>query len=152
MTDMCQSCGHKCVARASAKCSDMFHFRWPGGREQGGYVLPHELIGLRAGNASEDYIEIEYCLVCGQIQGKWPVKGAAKYLREYAPKKFWEVYLMWQDSTWSTAFFLATTKEKVKWHVEDEGEFSKVVSFKIHDIDGQDMPDDIVVQDLEDLG
>lgn len=144
----CSSCGHKCVASASAKCSDLFHFCWPGGRKQSGYVLPHELIGLRANGASEDYVEIDYCLVCGQIQGKWPVKGAAKYLREYAPKKFWEAYLMWDDGSWNTAFFLSTTKEKVEDALEKNVEFRKVVSFKIHDIDGQDMPEEVSCMDL----
>lgn len=76
----CQRCHKDAVARVTAKCGDLFHFVWPGGREHRGAVLPHELIGLRDHNAYNDYVEFDYCLGCGQIQGEWPVKGGKKYV------------------------------------------------------------------------
>ncbi len=77
----CQRCNKPAVAFAQAKCSDLFYFRRPGGKEQNGYVLSHELSGLRADEVSSDYMAIYYCLACGQIQGEWPVKGGRKYMK-----------------------------------------------------------------------
>lgn len=109
----CQTCGHKCVAFACGKTSDQFFFRWPGGKEHSGYVLPNELIGIRQGDC-DDYMEFSYCLVCGQISGDWPVKGAAGYLRKYAEKRLWEVIICNDQSSWDVEYFLASTKEKVE--------------------------------------
>ena len=53
----------------SAKCSDMFNCNI-GNREHNGYV-PKD-IGL----GGSDYVEIDYCLECGQIQGNWPLEKA----------------------------------------------------------------------------
>jgi len=65
---MCQSCKADRVISVSAKCSDLFWMRWPKGKEQDGYVP--RFLGIGGG----DYVEFSYCLDCGQIQGKWPVK------------------------------------------------------------------------------
>jgi hypothetical protein len=69
VSNPCQKCGSPSVIRVSAKCSDMFSMRWPKGKEQNGYVPRFLNIG------GGDYVEFSYCLSCGQIQGKWPVRG-----------------------------------------------------------------------------
>lgn len=75
----CQRCGEYCVGHMGAKCSDGFFMTWPGGREQSGYVPPDDISGVRAGG-SEDYMEVDLCLACGQVQGKWPKKSVVKWL------------------------------------------------------------------------
>jgi hypothetical protein len=145
-SDKCQTCGHNCIAHVVAKCGDLFHFRWPGGREQGGYVLPHETIGLRDNGAYHDYVSFQYCLVCGQIQGKWPVKGADKYLREFAPKRLWEAIVINDGGYWSGYYFKSTTKEKIEYELRTNDEFRKSISFEIHETD--DVPENVVVRDL----
>lgn len=109
----CQSCGHECVVGITAKCADRFGIRWPGGREQIGYVPPHELVGLRERDASSDYVNISYCLVCGQIQGEWPVKGAASYLKKYARERIWAVTMIFggdiDHGRWERMFLQSKT-------------------------------------------
>ncbi len=63
----CQRCAAERVIKVSAKCSDLFWMKWSGGKEQDGYVPRFLNIG------GGDYVEFEYCLECGQIQGRWPV-------------------------------------------------------------------------------
>jgi hypothetical protein len=65
-TVACQRCGSHRVADAGGKCSDMSHFSL-GDIDHNGY-MPDE-VGLGGG----DYIEITYCLDCGQLQGKFPL-------------------------------------------------------------------------------
>lgn len=62
----CQRCNSKRVASFSAKCSDR---GWAsiGGVEKDGY-LPSDM-GVGGG----DYLEIDVCLECGQLQGTWPL-------------------------------------------------------------------------------
>lgn len=62
---MCE-CGSDRVAEVTAKCSDLFHLYYKD-VEYNGYVKYG--IGLGGG----DYIEFEYCLECGRIQGKFPI-------------------------------------------------------------------------------
>lgn len=62
----CQRCKSSRVVSASAKCSDLFHAAH-GDREHNGYV-PDDL-GVGGG----DYLEINWCLDCGQLQGEWPL-------------------------------------------------------------------------------
>lgn len=64
----CQRCKAKQIAVVNAKCSDRCQFIAPNGTSYEGYV-PHN-IGVGGG----DYVEFEYCLKCGQIQGTFPVK------------------------------------------------------------------------------
>jgi len=61
----CQRCKSNKVATVSAKCSDMCYWRLGHG-ERDGYV-PTEM-GIGGG----DYVEFDYCLDCGQLQGDWP--------------------------------------------------------------------------------
>lgn len=63
----CQRCQSKRVVSASAKCSDLFHAAMHGRAECDGYV-PDDL-GVGGG----DYVEIHWCLDCGQLQGEWPL-------------------------------------------------------------------------------
>jgi hypothetical protein len=58
----CEKCKSKRVASVMAKCSDMCSVTL-GGLEAEGYV-PRDM-GIGGG----DYIEFEYCLDCGVIQG-----------------------------------------------------------------------------------
>lgn len=66
----CQNkkCGSKRVASVTAKCSDMFGMTI-GEKEYNGYVPSDIGIGDKYG----DYVEFNYCLDCGQIQGKFPL-------------------------------------------------------------------------------
>jgi hypothetical protein len=65
----CQRCSAESVLKVSAKCSDLFWMCWPKGKEQNGYVPRFLNIG------GGDYVEFSYCAECGQIQGRWPIKG-----------------------------------------------------------------------------
>lgn len=62
----CQRCGSMRIAGAGAKCSDLFHVTI-GDRERDGYV-PYDL-GVGGG----DYLDFDWCLDCGQMQGEWPL-------------------------------------------------------------------------------
>jgi hypothetical protein len=64
----CQRCKKDRVCSISAKCSDGFS-GYIGGKRCDGYV-PSDM-GI---SRSEDYVELKYCLDCGQIQGKFPLK------------------------------------------------------------------------------
>ena len=65
----CQKCKSARIADVSAKCSDMFCASI-GSKHYDGYV-PKDM-GFR--DQSGDYLELKYCLDCGQIQGKFPLK------------------------------------------------------------------------------
>ena len=61
----CQKCNSERIAEISAKCSDcctIFISEY----EKSGYV-PSDM-GIGGG----DYIDMHWCLECGQIQGEWP--------------------------------------------------------------------------------
>jgi hypothetical protein len=62
----CMRCQSERVADAGGKCSDMSHFS-VGEIDYNGYV-PYD-VGIGGG----DYIEIRYCLDCGQMQGNFPL-------------------------------------------------------------------------------
>jgi len=64
--DNCKQCGGIRIMRISAKCSDRFYAcmgQTPDEVEYQGYVLSG------AGIGGGDYVEFDYCLDCGQIQG-----------------------------------------------------------------------------------
>jgi hypothetical protein len=65
----CSTCGIERIARISGKTSDMFSMDCvPEGLDDyNGYVPNNMNIG------GGDYIEFDYCLNCGQIQGNFPV-------------------------------------------------------------------------------
>lgn len=62
----CQRCNSDRIASVSAKCSDLCFWE-TAGIEKDGYV-PGD-VGIGGG----DYVELSYCLECGQIQGTWPI-------------------------------------------------------------------------------
>ncbi len=62
----CNRCQSHRVADVVGKCSDTASFEL-GSKEHDGYV-PYG-VGIGGG----DYIELKYCLDCGQIQGTWPL-------------------------------------------------------------------------------
>jgi len=62
----CQRCKSSRVASVSVKGSDMFSVSI-GDEEYDGY-LPGDM-NLDGG----DYLAMEFCLDCGQIQGTWPL-------------------------------------------------------------------------------
>ena len=64
----CQRCESERVADFGAKCSDMFNVSL-GDKEHDGYVLDD--LGIGGG----DYINVEFCLDCGQMQGDFPLPG-----------------------------------------------------------------------------
>ena len=63
----CQECKGDRIMSVSAKCADlcsaMYH-----GVEHDGYV-PKGISIDRFG----DYVDVTFCLDCGQLQGKWPI-------------------------------------------------------------------------------
>jgi hypothetical protein len=61
----CQKCGSKRVLFVSGKCNDLCFVEYDD-VEKDGYVPDH--LGIGGG----DYIEIEVCMECGQLQGEWP--------------------------------------------------------------------------------
>ena len=63
----CQRCDSDRIMFVGGKCSDLCEYHYNGKEKYGG--APSD-VGIGGG----DYIEIEYCLQCGQIQGKFPVK------------------------------------------------------------------------------
>lgn len=63
----CNSCGSDRILTVSGKTSDCCYYAFKG-KENDGYV-PDEL-----GIGSGDYIEFSYCLECGKIQDKFPIK------------------------------------------------------------------------------
>jgi hypothetical protein len=64
----CQRCKSSRVLQVSGKVSDMFSATTTDWSDvEPGYV-PDD-IGLGEG----DYMELDYCLNCGQIQGKFPL-------------------------------------------------------------------------------
>ena len=64
----CQRCKSERVAQVCGKTSDLCSLRI-GNKEQTNYV-PKDM-GL---GTDSDYLEFNYCLTCGQIQGKFPLK------------------------------------------------------------------------------
>lgn len=62
----CQRCGSERVANLQAKCNDCCGITFRDGTIMEGYVPQQTGVG------SGDYIEIDYCLDCGQIQGEFP--------------------------------------------------------------------------------
>lgn len=68
----CQRCESDRIMSINAKCSDLC-FADIKGNEKDGYV-PRD-IGLK--DTSGDYVELDYCLNCGQIQGNFPVDECA---------------------------------------------------------------------------
>jgi len=63
----CQRCKSDRIVYAGAKCSDTFHAS-VGEREHDGFVPSDMNIG------GGDYMEIEYCADCGQIQDEFPLQ------------------------------------------------------------------------------
>ena len=89
----CQKCESDRIASFSAKCRDLSSTRI-GDVEEDGY-LPYDM-GVGGG----DYLDIEVCLDCGQLQGAWPLpetklerkssKNTKKRVEEWvAPTKYW---------------------------------------------------------------
>ncbi len=63
----CQHCNGERLMDVSAKCSDMCSLNYKD-MEKHDYVP--DFIGIGGG----DYIEFEYCLDCGRIQGDFPLE------------------------------------------------------------------------------
>jgi len=68
---MACECGSERIAMVNAKCSDLCQFVIDD-YEKVGYVQSD--VGIGDG----DYIEFDYCLDCGRIQGKFPVETPKK--------------------------------------------------------------------------
>jgi len=71
----CQRCDSSRIADMSAKCSDLCFVR-VGDCDKDGYV-PDDM-----GVGGSDYVEMKWCLECGQIQGKWPLDKCSIELLE----------------------------------------------------------------------
>lgn len=73
---ICQKCQSDLVAHVSAKCSDCCHISLKDAEKIG--YMPNNL-GIGGG----DYIDLKWCLNCGQIQGKFP-KDPFEFLEDNA--------------------------------------------------------------------
>ena len=62
----CQSCGSERIAEVGGKVSDLCYIAI-GEQEHDGYV-PQDM-GIGGG----DYLDFDFCLNCGQIQGMFPL-------------------------------------------------------------------------------
>lgn len=63
---ICKKCHSARVATVTAKCSDCCRVQLQK-HEHDGYV-PGDM-----GIGSDDYVEFDYCLDCGHIQGRFPI-------------------------------------------------------------------------------
>lgn len=66
MADACHRCGSARVARLTAKCSDLCTTEVDGNLREG--HVPGDM-----GVGGDDYVELAWCLACGQLQGAWPL-------------------------------------------------------------------------------
>ena len=78
----CKNCKSVRVASITAKCSDCFGIVYDDGYSENGYV-PGD-IGIGDG----DYVEFEYCLNCGMIQGDFPLPKVDEIENEEAERFF----------------------------------------------------------------
>ena len=70
---ICGDCGSDRIAHVNAKCADLCRFSMGGHRlNPTGYVPA----GVGLGDDS-DYVDFKYCLDCGVMQSKFPVKNPA---------------------------------------------------------------------------
>jgi hypothetical protein len=75
------------IANAGGKCSDLFCVSI---QVDANNVVDHDgYVPMDLGIGGGDYMEISYCLDCGQIQGTWPLsktnleeKSVAKFEEE----------------------------------------------------------------------
>jgi hypothetical protein len=132
--DTCQTCGCSCVIAITGEVGDLFGMIWPGGKEQKGYVPPHDLIGLRENNASNDYLNFHLCLVCGQVQGDWPTKAGRSHLEKYAEDQEFELacrraYGCFNQCHWDTYTVTAKTPQEAvaKLSSQLQGDFIRIV-------------------------
>jgi len=73
---MCDNpkCNSERIASINGKTSDMCNFQYKDINTEG--YVPRLVIGDQYG----DYIEFEFCLECGKIQGSFPISIVSKYL------------------------------------------------------------------------
>lgn len=147
------------MASCTGKTDHLFGVRWPGGKEQKGYVPPHELLGLREEGAAKNYMNFSWCLVCGQIQGEWPTKAGVSHLIKYAEKRYWEVIVCTTNTFrsdldseamhgWYSMFFHATTKEQVELYMEAQPPDHSVHCF-VREVDEEmTVPDDANIMEI----
>ena len=64
----CDECGDERVASINAKCSDLFFLNMKEVSVENDYVPSDWGIG------GGDYVQFDYCLNCGKIQGDFPLE------------------------------------------------------------------------------
>ena len=69
----CQRCKSDRILHIHGKCSDMFDMEYKG-VSGNGYVPKNLFFGI---DGYGDYVEMDFCLECGQIQSKFPVSESA---------------------------------------------------------------------------
>lgn len=68
-------CGSNRIAHVNAKCSDMCNVYMVNSDHSQSDYVPKDM-GFY-GDGYGDYVEFDYCLDCGQMQGKFPLKKTA---------------------------------------------------------------------------
>ena len=66
----CQKCNSERIIGINAKCSDLFSMTNQDGESKRGYVPTNLFFGS---DGYGDYVEMDFCADCGQIQAKFPV-------------------------------------------------------------------------------
>lgn len=65
----CDNCQSNRIVEVSGKCSDLCLVKM-GEKQYGGYAPDDMVIGTDDG----DYLEFNFCLNCGKIQGQFPLE------------------------------------------------------------------------------
>ena len=68
----CQRCASERILSTSAKCSDCFSAVYQSGMDnEDRFIDGYVPTDLNVGGG--DYMEVRFCLECGQIQGEFPI-------------------------------------------------------------------------------
>ena len=71
----CQRCGSDKIVTINGKCSGMFSMSYDGEEKHGHGDVPNNLFFGKDNYG--DYMIVEFCAECGQIQSKFPISQAA---------------------------------------------------------------------------
>lgn len=125
----CQTCNNSRIASVTAKCSDTCSIRL-GDSEVDGYV-PDDL-GIGGG----DYVEFNFCLNCGQMQGNFPLPPSKieKNITDEEVVEFFNNYFTEGDSTYLDKSHLNKQEYLVRLRVINYAEeLSPIFSLFIRD-------------------
>lgn len=123
----CHNCNSSRIVYVQAKASDLFSVSLDEKCKDG--YLPYDL-GIGGG----DYLEMKYCLNCGQIQGNFPLKRTELEdleMPEWVITNIRKSRYFWGEvsRTWTTAYGYAlklTNSEKEETDLPKDGQFVRI--------------------------